>query len=86
VFLRTLKLVKSLSISARLNGFAWSKVASVGFDVSAFECTGIYLFNRNKVPLYLFSISETSETITSMETAPPNMALICVPSTSVTNS
>lgn len=33
----------------------------------------------------LLSISDVSETITSMEAAPPNMALGCVPSTSVTN-
>ena len=33
----------------RLIGFAWSKVASVGDDVSAFELTGIYPFNSHKV-------------------------------------
>jgi len=38
------------------------------------------------VPEYLFSISDTSGTITPMETARPIMALVCVPTTSVTNS
>ena len=66
-----------------LTGFAWSKVAG---DVSAFESTGIYHLNRNRVPEYLFSISYTSETITSIATTPSNMVLVCVPSTSVTNS
>jgi hypothetical protein len=44
------------------------------------------LFNRNVVLEYLFSISDICGAITSMETAPANMALVCVPSTSVTNS
>jgi hypothetical protein len=35
---------------------------------------------------YLFCISDTSETATFMETAPPNMALVCENSTEVTNS
>jgi hypothetical protein len=35
---------------ARLIGFAWSKAVSVGVGLSAFESTGIYSFNRNKVP------------------------------------
>jgi hypothetical protein len=38
------------------------------------------------VPEYVYSISDTSVTITFMETAPPDMAPICAPSTSVTNS
>jgi hypothetical protein len=66
------QLVKSIDIAWRLLGFAWSKFASVGVSVSAFESTGIYPFNRNRVPKYAFSISDTSENITSMETAPPN--------------
>jgi hypothetical protein len=37
------------------------------------------------VPEYLFSISDNSETVSSMETS-PNMALVCVYFTSVTNS
>ena len=37
-------------------------------------------------PEYLFSISGTSDTTTSMETADPNVALVCVPSTAVINS
>jgi hypothetical protein len=70
----------------RLTGFAWSKVASVGVRVSAFESRGNYAFNRKRVPKYFFSTSGTSENKTSMETALPNMAVICIPSTSVTNS
>jgi hypothetical protein len=38
----------------RLIGFAWSKVA--GDVARAFESTGIYHLNRNRVPEYLFSI------------------------------
>ena len=66
------QLVKSLDIAWRLLRFAWSKVASVGVSVSAFESTGIYRFKRNRVPKYVLSISDTSENVTSMETAPPN--------------
>jgi hypothetical protein len=33
----------------------------VGFDVRAFESTGIYHFNRHRVLEYLFSILDTSE-------------------------
>jgi len=69
---------------ARLIGFAWSKAVSVGIGISAFESTGIYPFNRNKVPEYTFSSPNTSETITSMERALPNMVPVCVISTSVT--
>jgi hypothetical protein len=71
---------------ARLTGFAWSKVDSVGVSVNAFESTGNYPFNCKRVPKYLFSISGTSETKTPMETALPIMAVVCIPSTSVTNS
>ena len=34
----------------------------------------------------MFSISDTGETIISMERAPPNMTVVCVTTTSVTNS
>jgi hypothetical protein len=71
---------------ARLIGFAWSKVDSVGDSVSAFELTVIYHLNRNRVPEYLFSVFDISEDVTSVATTPPNMALVCVPSTSVTKS
>ena len=60
-----------------------SKVASVGAGVSTFESVGLCPFGGNRVPSYLFSISDTSETITPMETACPNMALVCVPTTSI---
>jgi hypothetical protein len=33
--------------TARLIGFAWGKVASVGVGVSVLESKGNYLFNRN---------------------------------------
>jgi hypothetical protein len=58
----------------------------VALGVIAFESTGIYLFNCNRVPKYFSSISDISETITSMERAPSNMTVVCVPTTSVTNS
>jgi hypothetical protein len=68
---------------ARLIWCAWSKVASVGVGVSTFESTGIYTVNRNRVTEYLFSVSDTGDKIV---TAPPNMAVVCVSCTSVTNS
>jgi hypothetical protein len=37
---------------ARFIGFAWSNFASVALGVSAFEPTGIYPFNGNRVPEY----------------------------------
>jgi len=70
---------------AHLIGLAWGKVISVGVGVSAFESAGVQSFNT-RVPEYLFSISETNETITSMETTAPNMALVCVLSVAVTDS
>jgi hypothetical protein len=54
----------------RLIGFGWSKGASVGVGVSGFVSTAIYPFNCSRVPEYLFSISDTSENINSMETSP----------------
>ena len=71
---------------APLIGFAWNKFVYLGVGVSAIESRGIYPLNHNRVHEYLFSISATSETTTSMNTAPPNMALVCVPSCLVTNS
>jgi len=59
----------------RFTGFACSKVASVAIGISAFDSTRIYHYNRE--PGHLFSISATSDSTTSMETAPPNMALVC---------
>jgi hypothetical protein len=53
----------------RLIGFPWNKAASVGVDVSAFESTGIYRLNLNRGPECFFSTSDTSETVTFMETA-----------------
>ena len=70
----------------RLIGFAWSKVASMGVDVNVVESTCIYPLNRKRLPEYFTSIYDTSETVTSTETAPPDMYLICATSTSGTNS
>ena len=64
---------------ALLIWFAWNNVASVRAGVSAFRSTA-------RVLEYMFSISDTSETITSMDTAPPNMVTVCVTSISVINS
>jgi len=61
--------------------FALSKALSVEVGVSCFESTGMYTFNRNRVLECLFSISDTSETKTSIERASSNMTLICVSST-----
>jgi hypothetical protein len=71
---------------AHLIMFAWNKAAAVGVDVSAFESTGIYPLNSNRVREYFFSDSDTSETVTIVETAPPDMTQICASSTSETNS
>jgi hypothetical protein len=68
---------------ARLIRFAWKKAASTD---DAFESTGVCPFNRNRVPEYFFSISDTSGIVTFMETAPADMAPICELSTSGTNS
>jgi hypothetical protein len=68
----------------RLIGFAWNKADSVGVGVSAFESTGIYPFNPNTVPEHFFSISDTSETTTCIDTAPRNVAPMSAPSTSGT--
>jgi hypothetical protein len=57
----------------------------VAVGISTFEPTGIYRSNCNRVPKFLFSIYNTSETITALETAHPNMALVCLQITSVTN-
>jgi len=65
-------------------GFAWSKTVSFGVSISAYESTGIYLFSGNKVPEYLFSSPDTSETIIAMESALPNMVPVCVKSTPLT--
>jgi hypothetical protein len=61
--------------------FAWSKAASVVVGVSAFESTGMYLLSGSRLPEY-FTISDTGETVTSVATACPNMALVGVASTS----
>jgi hypothetical protein len=71
---------------ARLTWFALNKPASMGIDVDAFESTDIYPLIRNRVPEYFFSISDTSKTVTFTETEPPDMAPICAPSASGTNS
>jgi hypothetical protein len=55
----------------RLSGFAWNKAASVGVDVSAFESTGTYTLNGNRVLEYFFSISGTSGNVNFMETVSP---------------
>jgi hypothetical protein len=69
----------------RLIGFG-SKFTSVSECVSDFESTGMYPFNSNRVPEYLFSINDVSENINSMETAPLSMAIVCVTSVSITIS
>lgn len=71
---------------ASLFGFAWSKAASMCVGVSAFDSTGIYPFNRNRLLEYFFPISYTNENVTCMEIAHPNMPPGFVPSTSVTNA
>jgi hypothetical protein len=68
----------------QLIGFACNKFAYLGVGTSAITSTSIFIFNRKGVHEYLFSISDTSETITSIITVPPNMVLLCVPSCLVT--
>lgn len=64
----------------RFIGFAWSNFASVALGLSAFESTGIYLFNGNGVPEYCppFLIP------VKKERAPPNMTVVFVTTTSGT--
>jgi len=64
-------------------GFANSKVVSVGVGVSVLSQRVLILPTATEC---LLSIPDTSETITSIEAALPNMALGCVTSTSVTNT
>jgi hypothetical protein len=72
---------------ARLSGFVWRICGSVGVGGSAFELTGIYSSNRNRVPKYIYIfVSDTSRTITCMDNATLYMAVVGLPSTSVTNS
>ena len=71
---------------AHLVGFAWSKAASVGFGVSSLESAGVDPSIRNRLPDCFFSISDTRETITSMEIPPPDMAVVYINTSSVTNS
>jgi len=54
--------------------------------ISTFESTGIYPSKCKSLHEILFSIYDTSETTTATETTPPNMVLVCVNFTSVTNS
>jgi hypothetical protein len=70
----------------RLIVVAWNTVASVGVGVRAFESIGIYPLNSNRVPEHFFSVSDTSESTTCMETAPRNMAPISASSASGTTS
>ena len=58
----------------------------MALGVSAFKLPGICPFNRNRVTEYLPSISDTSENIIFMERAPPNLTVVCVTNTAVTNS
>jgi hypothetical protein len=46
----------------------------MGVDIRAFESTDIFPLNRIRVPEFFFSISDTSENVTFMEKAPPDMA------------
>jgi hypothetical protein len=71
---------------AYLIGFAWYKAASMGVDLSAFDSLVTYPLNCNRVTENFFSVSDTSETVTFIETTPPDMAPICAPSTSGTKS
>jgi hypothetical protein len=48
--------------------------------------SSVYPFKHKTVPEYLFSTSACSDVTTSMETAPPNVALVCVTSSAVTIS
>jgi hypothetical protein len=57
---------------------------SVGLGSS--QSTGIYPSKRNRVPEYLFSISDPSPIMAAMGTTFPHMAWVCVHSSSVTKS
>ena len=72
--------------TASISRFALSKAVSVEVGVSLYESTGMYPFNGNRVLEYLVSISDTSETKPSMETASPNTTHVGVDSTKLTNA
>lgn len=78
--------MKSLDISRR----ALLGLRGVGlfceWVLKDFESKRLYPSNSNRVPGYLFSINDASESINSMETAPPFTAIVCVTSMSVTMS
>jgi len=57
----------------------------VGVGVSAFESTGIYRLNGNRIPEY-FSISDSGKTITYVATTRRNVAAVVVASASWTSS
>lgn len=66
--------------------FPWSTFALLDAGVNVFVSTVTYPLYHNRVHEYLFSVSDNNETKISMETKSPNVALLCVHSTSVTNS
>jgi hypothetical protein len=61
---------------ARLIEFVWSKFASVGVDVSVLSQP---VFTLSTSTERLNICSDTSETVTSTETASPNTSLVLFP-------
>jgi hypothetical protein len=82
LFQKRIRSLDEAESTRKIIAVSWNKAASMDIDVSVLESTSIYPSNRNRVPEYFFSISDTSETVTFMETAPPDMAPICAPSAS----
>jgi hypothetical protein len=64
---------------ARLIGVSWNKAASMCVDVNALVSTGFCPSNCKRVSDYFFCLSDTSETVTFMETSPPDVAPIVHP-------
>lgn len=60
---------------AHLTALAWSKFASVGVGV----CLSQPVFTLSTATVCLNICSDTSETVTSMETVPPDMSLVLFP-------
>ncbi|XP_063230419.1 uncharacterized protein LOC134535276 [Bacillus rossius redtenbacheri] len=55
-----------------LLGTAWKKAASVENIVSGFKACGIYPFNPNAIPDYMFSISDAAQTVELPKTNLPD--------------
>lgn len=57
-------------VVGKLIGNAWKRAATVQNAISGFDATGIYPFNRNKIPDYFFEIHDNSVANNTQENLP----------------